>query len=131
MLYFYNVIKHYYIFLPTFIIYSILITMLSKNDFIENNLIPNNDNCKDISTKLKEFLQQNIPEALNGNGEPDLTKIKNLLGLNSLSGYELKFPGKGIANALYSATIYKELQNENPTNDIAENFIIEGDNLML
>lgn len=103
--------------------------MLSKNDFIENNLIPSNDNCKDISTKLKEFLQQNIPEALNGNGEPDLTKIKNLLGLNSLSGYELKFPGKGIANALYSATIYKELQNENPTNDIAENFIIEGDNL--
>ena len=103
--------------------------MLSKNDFIENNLIPNNDNCKDISTKLKEFLQQNIPEALNSNGEPDLTKIKNLLGLNSLSGYELKFPGKGIANALYSATIYKELQNENPTNDIAENFIIEGDNL--
>lgn len=103
--------------------------MLSKNDFIENNLIPNNDNCKDISTKLKEFLQQNIPEALNSNGEPDLTKIKNLLGLNSLSGYELKFPGKGIANSLYSATIYKELQNENPTNDIAENFIIEGDNL--
>lgn len=103
--------------------------MLSKNDFIENNLIPNNGNNKDNSTKLKEFLQQNIPEALNSNGEPDLTKIKNLLGLNSLSGYELKFPGKGIANALYSATIYKELQNENPTNDIAENFIIEGDNL--
>lgn len=46
-----------------------------------------------------------------------------------MSGYELKFPRKGITNALYSFTIYKELQNENPTNDIAENFIIEGDNL--
>ena len=45
-----------------------------------------------------------------------------------LNGYELKFPSKGIANALYSQPHYKELKGQKSLK-IDENFIIKGDNL--
>ena len=56
------------------------------------------------------------------------SKLKNLLGLSSLNGYELKFPSKGIANALYSQPNYKDLKGQKSLK-IDENFIIKGDNL--
>ena len=86
---------------------------------------------RDDGQKLKDFIKKNISSMLGSDGEPDLGKIRDILGLSSLNGYELKFPGKGIANALYSAPIYKELKNidENKSNTINENFIIKGDNL--
>lgn len=86
---------------------------------------------RDDGQKLKDFIKENISSMLGSDGEPDLGKIRDILGLSSLNGYELKFPGKGIANALYSAPIYKELKNidENKSNIINENFIIKGDNL--
>lgn len=86
---------------------------------------------RDDGQKLKDFIKENISSMLGSDGEPDLGKIRDILGLSSLNGYELKFPGKGIANALYSAPIYKELKNidENKSNKINENFIIKGDNL--
>ena len=45
-----------------------------------------------------------------------------------LNGYELKFPSKGIANALYSQLNYKDLKGQKSLK-IDENFIIKGDNL--
>lgn len=86
---------------------------------------------RDDGQKLKDFIKENISSMLGSDGEPDLGKIRDILGLSSLNGYELKFPGKGMANALYSAPIYKELKNidENKSNKINENFIIKGDNL--
>ena len=45
-----------------------------------------------------------------------------------LNGYELKFPSKDIANALYSQPNYKELKGQKSLK-IDETFIIKGDNL--
>lgn len=45
-----------------------------------------------------------------------------------LNGYELKFPSKGIANALYSQPNYKDLKGQKSLK-IDENFIISGEQI--
>lgn len=108
--------------------------MVKKDEVLKHKelgkVVLKQDN-RDDGQKLKDFIKENISSMLGSDGEPDLGKIRDILGLSSLNGYELKFPGKGIANALYSAPIYKELKNidENKSNKINENFIIKGDNL--
>lgn len=108
--------------------------MVKKDEVLKHKelgkVVVKQDN-RDDGQKLKDFIKENISSMLGSDGEPDLGKIRDILGLSSLNGYELKFPGKGIANALYSAPIYKELKNidENKSNKINENFIIKGDNL--
>lgn len=100
--------------------------MASKEELIAKNLIQ--DDSKIDAIKLKEFCKNNLSENVFVGDEIDLSKLKNLLGLSSLNGYELKFPGKGIANALYSQPNYKELKGQKSPK-IDENFIIKGDNL--
>ena len=100
--------------------------MASKEELIAKNLIQ--DDSKTDAIKLKEFCKNNLSENVFVGDEIDLSKLKNLLWLSLLNGYELKFPSKGIANALYSQPNYKELKGQKSLK-IDENFIIKGDNL--
>ena len=100
--------------------------MASKEELIAKNLIQ--DDSKTDAIKLKEFCKNNLSENVFIGDEIDLSKLKNLLWLSLLNGYELKFPSKGIANALYSQPNYKELKGQKSLK-IDENFIIKGDNL--
>ncbi|GAA7831504.1 hypothetical protein HpMS158_04470 [Helicobacter pylori] len=87
---------------------------------------------------LFEMLSKNFPQTIK-DGQVSLSAIKMLLGfnesMNDISGYELTWTGKGLANALYSEPCYKQLKlQESFTPETLEgkhpnNAIIIGDNL--
>ncbi|WRD42346.1 site-specific DNA-methyltransferase [Helicobacter pylori] len=87
---------------------------------------------------LFDMLLKNFPQTIK-DGQVSLSAIKMLLGfnesMNDISGYELTWTGKGLANALYSEPCQKQLKlqeiftpqtsaSKNPNNAI-----IIGDNL--
>ncbi len=84
-----------------------------------------------------DMLQKNFPQTIK-DGQVSLSAIKMLLGLNesmsNISGYELTWTGKGLANALYSTPCKKALKLKEtftPPSQKAhpKNAIIIGDNL--
>ncbi|GAA8926613.1 hypothetical protein BTM233_06740 [Helicobacter pylori] len=87
---------------------------------------------------LFEMLLKNFPQTIKDN-QVSLSAIKTLLGfnesMNDISGYELTWTGKGLANALYSQPCYKQLKlqesftPQTSANKHPNNAIIIGDNL--
>ncbi|GAA9292036.1 site-specific DNA-methyltransferase [Helicobacter pylori] len=87
---------------------------------------------------LFDMLLKNFPQTIK-DGQVSLSAIKMLLGfnesMNDISGYELTWTGKGLANALYSEPCCKQLKlQESFTPETLEgqhpnNAIIIGDNL--
>ena len=101
--------------------------MITKDDakklnvkVIENNL--------DEKTKLTELLKQNFPSTFK-DGALDQEAIAMILGVSQkVSGYELTWTGKALANALYQAPAIKELSLQSGEIN-SPNSIIIGDNL--
>ncbi|RVY46662.1 site-specific DNA-methyltransferase [Helicobacter pylori] len=87
---------------------------------------------------LFDMLLKNFPQTIK-DGQVSLSAIKMLLGfnesMNDVSGYELTWTGKGLANALYSEPCQKQLKlqesftPQNLANKHPNNAIIIGDNL--
>ncbi|GAA7268343.1 site-specific DNA-methyltransferase [Helicobacter pylori] len=87
---------------------------------------------------LFEMLLKNFPQTIK-DGQVSLSAIKTLLGfnesMNDISGYELTWTGKGLANALYSEPCQKQLKLQEiftPQTSASKhpnNSIIIGDNL--
>ncbi|WRC70765.1 site-specific DNA-methyltransferase [Helicobacter pylori] len=87
---------------------------------------------------LFEMLLKNFPQTIK-DGQVSLSAIKTLLGfnesMNDISGYELTWTGKCLANALYSQPCYKQLKlqesftPQTSANKHPNNAIIIGDNL--
>ncbi|MCQ2864564.1 site-specific DNA-methyltransferase [Helicobacter pylori] len=87
---------------------------------------------------LFDMLLKNFPQTIK-DGQVSLSAIKMLLGfnesMNDISGYELTWMGKGLANALYSEPCQKQLQlqeiftPQTSANKHPNNAIIIGDNL--
>ncbi|GAA7321599.1 hypothetical protein BD0110_10820 [Helicobacter pylori] len=87
---------------------------------------------------LFEMLLKNFPQTIK-DGQVSLSAIKTLLGfnesMNDISGYELTWTGKGLANALYSEPCQKQLKlqesftPQTSANKHPNNAIIVGDNL--
>ncbi len=87
---------------------------------------------------LFEMLLKNFPQTIK-DGRVSLSAIKMLLGfnesMNDISGYELTWTGKGLANALYSEPCQKQLKLQEsftPQTSASKhpnNAIIIGDNL--
>ncbi|MDU9787211.1 site-specific DNA-methyltransferase [Helicobacter pylori] len=87
---------------------------------------------------LFDMLLKNFPQAIK-DGQVSLSAIKMLLGfnesMNDISGYELTWTGKGLANALYSEPCQKQLKlqeiftPQNLASKHPNNAIIIGDNL--
>ncbi len=87
---------------------------------------------------LFDMLSKNFPQTIKDN-QVSLSAIKTLLGLNEsmrdISGYELTWTGKGLANALYSEPCFKQLKEQEsftPQTSASKhpnNAIIIGDNL--
>ncbi|RKV01648.1 site-specific DNA-methyltransferase [Helicobacter pylori] len=87
---------------------------------------------------LFDTLQKNFPQTIK-DGQVSLSAIKMLLGfnesMNDISGYELTWTGKGLANALYSEPCQKQLKlqeiftPQNLASKHPNNAIIIGDNL--
>ncbi|WRE36828.1 site-specific DNA-methyltransferase [Helicobacter pylori] len=87
---------------------------------------------------LFDMLLKNFPQTIK-DGQVSLSAIKMLLGfnesMNDISGYELTWTGKGLANALYSEPCQKQLQLQEsftPQTSASKhpnNAIIIGDNL--
>ncbi|WRA03877.1 site-specific DNA-methyltransferase [Helicobacter pylori] len=87
---------------------------------------------------LFDMLLKNFPQTIK-DGQVSLSAIKMLLGfnesMNDISGYELTWTGKGLANALYSEPCQKQLKlqesftPQNSANKHSNNAIIIGDNL--
>ncbi|MGN8402821.1 site-specific DNA-methyltransferase [Helicobacter pylori] len=87
---------------------------------------------------LFDMLLKNFPQTIK-DGQVSLSAIKMLLGfnesMNDISGYELTWTGKGLANALYSEPCQKQFKlQESFTPQISaskhpNNAIIIGDNL--
>ncbi len=87
---------------------------------------------------LFEMLLKNFPQTIKDN-QVSLSAIKMLLGfnesVNDISGYELTWTGKGLANALYSEPCQKQLKlqesftPQNLASKHPNNAIIIGDNL--
>ncbi|MCQ2777508.1 site-specific DNA-methyltransferase [Helicobacter pylori] len=87
---------------------------------------------------LFEMLLKNFPQTIK-DGQVSLSAIKTLLGfnesVNDISGYELTWTGKGLANALYSEPCQKQLKlqeiftPQTSANKHPNNAIIIGDNL--
>ncbi|GAA8429744.1 site-specific DNA-methyltransferase [Helicobacter pylori] len=87
---------------------------------------------------LFDMLLKNFPQTIK-DGQVSLNAIKTLLGfnesMNDISGYELTWTGKGLANALYSEPCQKQLKLQEsftPQNSASKhpnNAIIIGDNL--
>ncbi|WP_187881320.1 site-specific DNA-methyltransferase [Helicobacter pylori] len=85
-----------------------------------------------------DMLLKNFPQTIK-DGQVSLSAIKMLLGfnesMNDISGYELTWTGKGLANALYSEPCQKQLKLQEsftPQNLASKhpgNAIIIGDNL--
>ncbi|GAA7634967.1 hypothetical protein HpMMM46_07120 [Helicobacter pylori] len=87
---------------------------------------------------LFDMLLKNFPQTIK-DGKVSLSTIKMLLGfnesMNDISGYELTWTGKGLANALYSESCQKQLKLQEiftPQTSASKhpnNAIIIGDNL--
>ncbi|MFP6154593.1 site-specific DNA-methyltransferase [Helicobacter pylori] len=87
---------------------------------------------------LFDMLLKNFPQTIK-DGQVSLSAIKMLLGfnesMNDISGYELTWTGKGLANALYSGPCQKQLKLQEsftPQTSASKhpnNAIIIGDNL--
>ncbi|MGL2626209.1 site-specific DNA-methyltransferase [Helicobacter pylori] len=87
---------------------------------------------------LFDTLLKNFPQTIK-DGQVSLSAIKMLLGfnesMNDISGYELTWTGKGLANALYSEPCQKQLKLQEsftPQTSASKhpnNAIIIGDNL--
>ncbi|MGL2360895.1 site-specific DNA-methyltransferase [Helicobacter pylori] len=87
---------------------------------------------------LFDMLLKNFPQTIK-DGQVSLSAIKMLLGfnesMNDISGYELTWMGKGLANALYSEPCQKKLKLQEsftPQTSASKhpnNAIIIGDNL--
>ncbi|RKU90075.1 site-specific DNA-methyltransferase [Helicobacter pylori] len=87
---------------------------------------------------LFDMLLKNFPQTIK-DGQVSLSTIKTLLGfnesMNDISGYELTWTGKGLANALYSEPCQKQLKLQEsftPQTSASKhpnNAIIIGDNL--
>ncbi|MGL2473014.1 site-specific DNA-methyltransferase [Helicobacter pylori] len=87
---------------------------------------------------LFDMLLKNFPQTIK-DGQVSLSAIKMLLGFNesmhNISGYELTWTGKGLANALYSEPCQKQLKLQEsftPQTSASKhpnNAIIIGDNL--
>ncbi|GLP11373.1 site-specific DNA-methyltransferase [Helicobacter pylori] len=87
---------------------------------------------------LFDMLLKSFPQTIK-DGQVSLSAIKMLLGfnesMNDISGYELTWTGKGLANALYSQPCYKQLKLQEsftPQTSASKhpnNAIIIGDNL--
>ncbi len=87
---------------------------------------------------LFDMLSKNFPQTIK-DGQVSLSAIKTLLGFNAsmsdISGYELTWTGKGLANALYSEPCFKQLKEQEsftPKTSASKhpnNAIIIGDNL--
>ncbi|GAA8811587.1 site-specific DNA-methyltransferase [Helicobacter pylori] len=87
---------------------------------------------------LFEMLLKNFPQTIK-DGQVSLSAIKTLLGfnesMNDISGYELTWTGKGLANALYSEPCQKQLKLQESftpqtlASKHPNNAIIIGDNL--
>ncbi len=87
---------------------------------------------------LFDMLLKNFPQTIKDN-QVSLSAIKMLLGfnesMNDISGYELTWTGKGLANALYSEPCQKQLKlqeiftPQNLASKHPNNAIIIGDNL--
>ncbi|WRE80563.1 site-specific DNA-methyltransferase [Helicobacter pylori] len=87
---------------------------------------------------LFDMLLKNFPQTIK-DGQISLSAIKMLLGfnesMNDISGYELTWTGKGLANALYSEPCQKQLKlqesftPQNLASKHPNNAIIIGDNL--
>ncbi|WP_187951466.1 site-specific DNA-methyltransferase [Helicobacter pylori] len=87
---------------------------------------------------LFDTLQKNFPQTIK-DGQVSLSAIKMLLGfnesMNDISGYELTWTGKGLANALYSEPCQKQLKlqeiftPQTSASKHSNNAIIIGDNL--
>lgn len=118
--------------------------MIDKDKIKEQN-IQMIDTTESINP-LFEYLKKNFPQVIDSDNQVSLKTIASLLGVNNSSniqGYELTFAGKGLANALYSTPISKELRLEPNQSKIAppppeskckenidtRNTIIRGDNL--
>ncbi len=90
------------------------------------------------NNSLFDMLLKNFPQTIK-DGQVSLSAIKMLLGfnesMNDISGYELTWTGKGLANALYSEPCQKQLKlqeiftPQNLANKHPNNAIIIGDNL--
>ncbi|PUD81948.1 site-specific DNA-methyltransferase [Helicobacter pylori] len=90
------------------------------------------------NNSLFDMLLKNFPQTIK-DGQVSLSAIKMLLGfnesMNDISGYELTWTGKGLANALYSEPCQKQLKLQEsftPQNSASKhpnNAIIIGDNL--
>ncbi|GAA7331316.1 site-specific DNA-methyltransferase [Helicobacter pylori] len=87
---------------------------------------------------LFDMLLKNFPQTIK-DGQVSLSAIKTLLGfnesMNDISGYELTWTGKGLANALYSQPCQKQLKLQESftpqtlASKHPNNAIIIGDNL--
>ncbi|WQW77053.1 site-specific DNA-methyltransferase [Helicobacter pylori] len=87
---------------------------------------------------LFDMLLKSFPQTIK-DGQVSLSAIKMLLGfnesMNDISGYELTWTGKGLANALYSEPCQKQLKlqesftPQNLASKHPNNAIIIGDNL--
>ncbi|RKU92672.1 site-specific DNA-methyltransferase [Helicobacter pylori] len=87
---------------------------------------------------LFDMLLKNFPQTIK-DGQVSLSAIKMLLGfnesMNDISGYELTWTGKGLANALYSEPCQKQLKlqeiftPQTLASKHPNNAIIIGDNL--
>ncbi|MGN8434553.1 site-specific DNA-methyltransferase [Helicobacter pylori] len=90
------------------------------------------------NNSLFDMLLKNFPQTIK-DGQVSLSAIKMLLGfnesMNDISGYELTWTGKGLANALYSEPCQKQLKLQEsftPKTSASKhpnNAIIIGDNL--
>ncbi len=90
------------------------------------------------NNSLFDMLLKNFPQTIKDN-QVSLSAIKTLLGfnesMNDISGYELTWTGKGLANALYSEPCQKQLKlqeiftPQNLASKHPNNAIIIGDNL--
>ncbi len=90
------------------------------------------------NNSLFDMLLKNFPQTIK-DGQVSLSAIKMLLGfnesMNDISGYELTWTGKGLANALYSEPCQKALKlkeiftPQTSANKHPNNAIIIGDNL--
>ncbi len=101
--------------------------MITKDDAKKLN-VKVIENTLDEKTKLTELLKQNFPSTFK-DGALDQEAIAMILGVSQkISGYELTWTGKALANALYQTPAIKELSLQSGEIN-SPNSIIIGDNL--
>lgn len=119
--------------------------MIDKDKIKEQNI--GIIDATESTNSFFEHLKKNFPQVVDSDNQVSFKTIATLLGINqnaNMQGYELTFAGKGLANAMYSTSISKELrlevkqskftpppQNLSAKENITEtkNTIIRGDNL--